>query len=201
MTPVVVNWRQLAEKFKAARSAPRIKRLAGEWRVPTETLDKLGIGWSAKHCAFTFPELNARQEIIGIMRRDARTGEKRMIPGSQRGLYIARGWSDPAGPVLIPEGVSDTVVLLALGLAAVGRPSCTGGVDLLADLLADVDRQVIVVGENDVKPDGRWPGRDGAKAVAEQLARRLDRDVHWSLPPCGFKDVRDCRTRGDHHGK
>ena len=51
-------------------------------------------------------------------------------------------------------------------------------------------RAVLVVGENDGKADGSWPGRDGAKAVAQQLAGHWDATVSWTLPPLGTKDVR-----------
>ena len=86
-------------------------------------------------------------------------------------------------------------------MAAVGRPSCTGGVELLAELLNGVDHDIIVVGENDAKPDGRWPGRNGAKEVAQKLADLLDRKVQWTLPPGGFKDVRDYLNGGDGDGQ
>ena len=46
------------------------------------------------------------------------------------------------------------------------------------------------MGENDRKPDGSWPGRDGAIAVARGLARGLGRDVKHILPPAPFKDMR-----------
>jgi hypothetical protein len=52
-------------------------------------------------------------------------------------------------------------------------------------------RSVLVVGERDGKPGGAWPGRDGAKAVAQQIAGRWGEPVRWKLPPAGAKDVRE----------
>ena len=77
-------------------------------------------------------------------------------------------------------------------LAAVGRPSAKGGVDYLSELLETVpeDRTVHVLGEFDPKPDGAWPGRDGAEYVARKLADALGRTIDMSLPPGGAKDVR-----------
>ncbi len=49
---------------------------------------------------------------------------------------------------------------------------------------------MIVIGERDQKPDGQWPGKDGAERTATQLAERLRRDVAWSLPPGDAKDAR-----------
>jgi replicative DNA helicase len=115
------------------------------------------------------------------------------MKGGSRGLCYADDWDGPDGPILVPEGPSDWATLVAMGLAAVGRPSSTGGVDHLAALLQDVpaDRPIIIVGENDEKPGGRCPGREGAVATAEGLARRLNRPISYALPPEGMKDVRD----------
>jgi len=79
-----------------------------------------------------------------------------------------------------------------MNLAGIGRPSAAGGAELLADLLSDTPdkRPIVVLGENDAKPDGKWPGRDGAKTVARKLARLLGRQVRWVLPPDFAKDVR-----------
>src|SRR5262249_55242151 len=93
------------------------------------------------------------------------------------------------------EGASDTLALGALHLAAIGRPSCRGGLDPLAELLRDFtpDRAILVVGEHDARitPQGLlWPGRDGARDLAGELSQRLGRAVSWTLPPIGSKDVR-----------
>src|SRR5262249_45841791 len=91
--------------------------------------------------------------------------------------------------------------LLSAGLTAVGRPSCTGGVRHLIDLLADTASAILILGENDVREDGTWPGRDGAKAVATALARALGDRVRWVLPPEGSKDIRDYLNREGPHGE
>ena len=102
--------------------------------------------------------------------------------------------------------------MLSLGLCVVGRPSNTGGVEHLGELLADVspEREVIVLGENDrkshetLKPavkarhkadcDGCslcWPGQYGAMTTATKLAEQLCRNIELMFPPDGSKDVRD----------
>ncbi|MEO2161696.1 MAG: AAA family ATPase, partial [bacterium] len=69
-----------------------------------------------------------------------------------------------------------------------GRPSNYAGVDDIAILLHG--REVLVVGERDGKPDGSWPGRDGAMKTAGALASRWGCDVGYALPPKGAKDLR-----------
>ena len=102
------------------------------------------------------------------------------------------GWRDRPGPVFLVEGASDTLALTAAGLSAVGRPSNTGGCEHLTKLLAHLpsDREIVVVGENDKKESGEWPGREGAERVSATLTQKFGRPVGWVLPPDGVKDVR-----------
>lgn len=82
---------------------------------------------------------------------------------------------------------------MAMGLSAVGRPSNRTGAALLRQLLSGFseERSILVLGENDQKENGLWPGRDGAMYVAQELARTLERVIYWALPPDGAKDGRD----------
>jgi len=84
--------------------------------------------------------------------------------------------------------MTDTAAGMAMGLAVVGRPSNTGGVDLLAELLTDLpdNVRIIVVGEND-----GGPGVRGAESTRAALAKRLGRHVEALLPPDNAKDTRE----------
>ena len=196
MSDANLNWQAMQYNFSRALTASLRKRLAMEWSVPSAVLHDLRMGWSDWSRAFTFPERDAKGRIVGIQCRHVRSGNKRMLKGSKRGVYLIKQWHDRGNVILIPEGVSDTATLLAHGLAAVGRPSCSGGVKILAELFADIDTELLVIGENDEDGDGRWPGRDGAVAVAKQLANQLGREVRWALPPAGIKDIRELVSSG-----
>ena len=72
-----------------------------------------------------------------------------------------------SGTILVPEGASNTAALLDLDLAAIGRPSASGGQHILAALLANYpDREILIVGDNDGKDDGKWPGKSSAMRTA-----------------------------------
>ncbi len=167
-----------------------LAELAGTLGVSTASLVALGVGWSDKRQAWTFPERNDRERVIGILFRK-RNQKKMAMKTSQRGLYLPQGWRERTGSLLIVEGATDTAALWDLGCAVIGRPSCSGGAQLLTDLLMWDDREIIIVGENDKKPDGKWPGRTGARRVAVQLSKLLGRKITWVLPPDDFKDVRE----------
>ena len=167
-----------------------LAELAGQLVVSAASLVALGVGWSVKRQAWTFPERDDRERVIGILLRN-RNQKKIVMKDSQRGLYLPQGWRERTGSLLIPEGASDTAALWDAGFAVVGRPSCSGGVQYLTDLLMWDEREIIVVGENDKKPDGKWPGRIGARRVAGKLSELLGREIAWGLPPDGFKDVRN----------
>lgn len=193
------DWPALAAAFAAKLDHDRRAKLAAKLGLPAGALDALPLlGFNPDDPAgacFTFAECDPTGRPIGLNRR-FRDGSKKAMSGAKRGLTLPTGWRDRPGSVFVVEGPTDAAALTAAGLSAVGRPSNAGGVALLADLLRDLDpeRDVIVLGENDEKPDGKWPGRTGAQSVARGLAAALRRPVRWALPPTDAKDVRDWLT-------
>jgi hypothetical protein len=189
----------LARRLAGDLDGPRLEQLAMALSLPAAivaTVPHLGYSPTGFHEGYrdqpcwTFPEVDAAGRVCGLLCRYP-DGKKKAMPGGSRGLTVLPGWEDQEGPLLVPEGPSDPLGLAAAGLAAVGRPDNTGGVAQLAELLrAAPDRPVIVLGEYDPKPDGKWPGRDGAVQTAEALAALLGRPVWWALPPGGAKDTR-----------
>ncbi len=190
------DWPALAARFQRNLTADLAAELAAALGLPAHALDALPVGYNPadpRGRCWTFPEvLGDGLTICGISRRFA-DGGKMAMPGGSRGLTVPVDWLGAPGPVLLPEGPSDVLALAgALGLSAVGRPSNTGGVRLLAALLTAVppDREIIVLGEFDPKQDGTWPGLTGAKETAAKLTAELKRPVTWALTPDGAKDAR-----------
>jgi hypothetical protein len=200
-SPLLALVRRCARDF----TAPRRDALARALGLPAAAADAVpDVGWSEELAAWTIPEIDADGQVVGVSTRRP-DGSKRCVPGSRRGLVVSAGWVDADGPIFVVEGFSDVAALGCLGLAAVGRPSSHGGGDLLAAALRNAapGRPIFVVGENDRKPDGRWPGKDGADLVAKVVACALpDRTVLGLCPPDGVKDVREwVRSRlGERHG-
>ena len=193
------DWPALAAKFAANLDAVRGKNLAAKLGLPADALDALLLlGYNPDDAGgrcFTFAEVDAAGNVVGLLRRFS-DGSKKAMHGSQRGLTLPTDWRDRPGPVFVVEGPTDTTAMTAAGLAAVGRPSNSGGEKMLAELFRDLDvgREIVVVGENDRKDGGAWPGRDGALSIARGLASALHRPVRWALPPADAKDVRDWLT-------
>ena len=218
VTPPAANG--VAAATLVARSAaaltPALRdQLAAVLGVPPPALDALGgIGWAnaaglrdAKAGgadwaeerpagAWSFPEHDAAGRVVGVSFRDHQ-GRKGFGRGMTRGLTLPADLATmitdaPSSPVMVVEGASDVLACIALGVAAVGRPNNTGGSELLAALnvLRTAPERVLVLGENDAKPDGRHPGRDGMLAVAGKRAEAWGRPVRYALPPDGAKDVR-----------
>lgn len=157
-----------------------------------EDLRRLRVGFATDadypNSAFSFPERDERGRIIGLGFRARQGSIKGFAKGAQRGLTIPRNVDLERDPVLIVEGPSDVAAALSLGLAAVGRPSNSGGSEHLAQLLKS--RLPLVLGENDSKESGAWPGKEGAMRVAGKLACALRGPVSWTLPPPEAKDLR-----------
>jgi hypothetical protein len=184
------------------------ERLAEILGVSATVLEQLGIGWRWGDVAkgkdlhdgdWIYPMRDGSGQVVGVHRRlakpfikDGKPVSKLMVQGSKLGLvYAPEHWSQGIGPILCPEGMSDVASLMSLGLGAVGRPSDRAGAEELAQLLTATDRPILIVGENDGKPDGRWPGREGAISTAAKVAEGLQRPVMWAMVPEPAKDARE----------
>jgi hypothetical protein len=179
-------------------TADAVRALGYVWapRADRDHYDRLGLrgadGWRS---CWVCPMRDGDMGIVALHRRfaDGRkmTAAKQDGDPAANGLYYPDDLLDRAGPILVAEGPSDAAAGWAAGLAVVGRPNDTGGAHHLAHLLRDHrDREVIVLGENDRKESGLWPGRDAAEKVARQLTTAGLQDVKWGLVPGGIKDLR-----------
>jgi len=184
--PPPIDWTKQHAQARAAVEPGLIADWAdAELGLTGEAVDALLPGWLDNENCAVFPERDETGTIIGLVRRTAE-GKKIAMKGSRRGLTFAPPLP-PDGVVVVVEGASDTAAAMAAALVAVGRPSAKGGGELLAKLL--IGRDVVIVGENDKKENGEWPGREGAEHVAGQLAGAC-RSVRIAYPPPETKDVR-----------
>jgi replicative DNA helicase len=192
---VAVDWQARAQALAPNLTIERRAELATALGLPEACLTAIPLLGFNEDDPFgpcwTFPEVDADGRVVGITRR-RRDSRKKAMDGGHRGLTVPDGWREREGSVLLVEGPSDVLAATAMGLAAIGRPSNTGGVEHLVELLKDVPigRDIYVVGEFDPKQNGAWPGRDGAERTAAKLSAELGRPVYWALPPDGAKDVR-----------
>lgn len=191
------SWQDRARQHANQLKASTRKQLAGALGLPAAALNHLPmIGFSASDpggACWTFPECDAAGQVIGLNRRYVADGSKKAMAGSTRGLTIPAGWKLSTGPVLLVEGASDVLALSQCGIAAIGRPSNTGGAEQLAKLLDDIDadRPIYLLGENDQKDSGQWPGREGVERVGPRLATTLGQIVRTAFPPHDHKDCRE----------
>lgn len=187
-----------AARYVAAVREDEFAEFARSLGVSVDSLRSIRCGRSEALSAWMFPEVDGRGEVVGFLRR-TNDHKKRSGRGDKRGLCVPTTLTDLADPILIVEGPTDVAACLTMGLSAVGRPSNASGGSMLAELLGQ--RSVIVIGENDQKEDGAWPGRDGAVSIAQSLATAWKTPILWSMPPDSAKDVRNylIATDGDPH--
>lgn len=204
-----IHWNAEADRLTKQLTDDALAELAENLGVLPDPLRSLGVGWATAadlkryrtsggdswkanrpDGAYSFAERDGRGRVVGLSLRlmDGSKGAPKGDTGARRGLIVPPKWNTGSGPVLIVEGASDVAACEALQLRAVGRPSNAGGAEQLAELLDGMP--VIVIGENDAKPGGNWPGRAGAKAVATRLASAWGEPVLRALPPDGVKDIR-----------
>ncbi len=88
------------------------------------------------------------------------------------------------------EGFSDFATFAAMDMTTVSRPSNLARRETVTVLVGE-DRDLVAWGENDVKEDGRWPGRDGADSLAACFTETTRRGCWKCFPPAAYKDARE----------
>jgi hypothetical protein len=162
-----------------------IDGLAVSLGVDVTALAQLGTRYDVFTHAFAFPMRDGDGNTVGVRLRD-HDGRKWAVTHSKQGLFYDLAvdaavasmvkFAPKLGRALfVCEGPTDTAAAMTLGFAAVGRPSCMGGVDELRVLMRRVGvRRLVVVSDNDEakrRPDGSvwYPGKEGARAMVTAL--------------------------------
>lgn len=170
-------------EWTEATNPEDVARLAGALGLPAPALASLAPAWTPRSKAWAFAMRAPSGELRGIRLR-APDGTKYAVRGSRDGLFLPTRVDVPTAPslTLILEGPTDTAAAVALGFRAIGRPSCRGAADLVAEYFTTHRGETPVV-----VADADGPGVAGAEA----LAALLPPSVRVIRPPGRFKDLRD----------
>lgn len=167
--PKPIDWAVYAKR--CFHDLPDQDDLCHRLGVSEESMGLLRLGWDQKRLLYTFPMRDAAGHIIGIRTR-TRRGDKRAIEGSRNGLFCPPQQSG-RGVLWICEGPTDCAALLSMGLVAVGRPSNTGGHDLLV-VYCQRRRELVIVADRD------RPGSD-AERLTLGAVQKLVSALHGKL--------------------
>lgn len=157
--PAAIDWSaRHAGYCRGYSTIIRRKQLAKSIGVSVGAADDLEVGFvhgfETIGEAWTFPERDAVSAIIGISFRRSKDGRK--SNRGKRGITFAANWIDTPGPIVVVEGASDTLAGLTLGLATIGRPGASAGVDHLVELFAAVSRRPPHHHHGRKRCEGRW---------------------------------------------
>jgi len=156
------DWPALLERWASRTAAADFARLAHLLGVSAASLRRLRAALSDRPGVWAFPMFDAARQAIGIRLR-AEDGRKWAVAGSHNGLFWPSDLAG-AGPLLVCEGPTDTAALLDLGYDALGRPSCTGAIEMVIEAVRGLRRRDVVV-----VADADDPGIDGADRLARAL--------------------------------
>jgi hypothetical protein len=147
-----------------------IDQFADSLGVYRSALEDLWCCWAAPHGAFAFPMKDGTGRMVGIRLR-SESGVKWAVTGSHQGLF--KPAILPQETVWLPEGPTSTAAALSLGLYAIGRPSCSGGMQDLAIVIRrlGIKRAVITADPDEFERNGQMyhPGLDGAQMLQRHL--------------------------------
>lgn len=188
-----INCGELLRSWTHSTGDLNMEDFAASLGVKVDALYQLNCCRSQSHSAWAFPMRDGRGAVTGIrLRYD--NGDKRAVTGSRAGIFIPDAIQ--ADTVYVGEGPTDVAALLTMGLFAIGRPSCSGGVTFIQDYLKRnrVVRRVVIVADvdQDREINGQVinPGITGAKTLQEHLPVP---SVIVTLP---CKDSREFLRRG-----
>lgn len=184
----------LATRWHAAVIPDWLEHFSRSQGLSAESLTALRIGWASAaelrrantSCrgagCWSFPMVDAAGAVRGVRLRTP-DGFKYAVAGSREGLALP-DYGNVDDRLLICEGPTDTAALLDMGFCNVaGRPSCTGGLTLLVELVRlRRPREVVIVADADE------PGRRGAGNLASVLVAYAP--IRVIEPPAGLKDAR-----------
>jgi hypothetical protein len=150
----------LAVRYRNDLSPGKLAELSVTLGVSRNALTVLGVGWDGE--AWTFPMVDGGRFVIGIQRRFP-NGKKLCVTGSHLGCFVPFGVpGEMSELVVIVEGASDCAAVLDAGFDCIGRPSCTGGVEIVKAIIGS-RLDVVILRDFDA------PGIDGAERLAAAL--------------------------------
>lgn len=167
----------------------KFRNLAESLGVTIQSLVDMRVRYAPEYQAWAFPMREGSSgKIVGIRLR-SESGKKWSVTGSRQGIFLP--YREPLRRVWLCEGPTDTAALLSLGMYAIGRPSCSGGMN---DVKQAVHRlgchEAIILADNDddkFTPKGLKfnPGIDGAKSLARNIC------IKCCIVTLQCKDVRE----------
>lgn len=184
--PSNLNWERIVGRCCDDLDPGLAEVAANGLGIKFNTLDRMHMGQDGKD-RLTFPMFNEASDPIGIRVRDM-DGRKWAYSGSRNGLFIPKRLRGE-GVLVICEGPTDTAAMLDLGYDAIGRPSCTGALDMTVKFCQRKD--VVIMADAD------GPGLMGATKLADALWGPK-RSVKIVSPPYN-KDVREWLKSGATH--
>lgn len=139
----------------------RISELADTLGLRMSALVDLETAWAYDYNAWAWAMKDGAGNWIGIRLRSS-SGKKWAVPGSHAGIFIPV--IKPQSTILITEGPTDTAAALCLGYYAIGRPSCSGGSQHIANFARrSGTRRIVIVADSD------GPGVKGAEMIQQFL--------------------------------
>lgn len=191
---VDINWKSLNRYYvnKGKLNSTKLLELSENLDIPLHTLVSIGIGYDGR--AYTFPVYDENKKVIGIALRFP-DGSKRMIRGSQVGIYLGNNvldlsWATTKKQLVICEGATDLATIMRIHTTpAIGMFNNETPIEIVYNYILKYkpDKTIIF-------PDGDKPGVLGANKVA----RRLMDITHVKVfpMPAGYDVRRYCTEKG-----
>jgi 5S rRNA maturation endonuclease (ribonuclease M5) len=172
----------------AGRNAEMLERQARIMGLSLRSLIDMQTTYDSDKAALAAPMFNERGLPSGVRFRRA-DGRKYSLKGGREGVFMSRHYS-PYKLIWLVEGHSDAAACCEIGFKnVVGRPNCSGGLQVIKGLLNNATRTPVIVIAD---PDD--PGRQGATTLIQSIPNP-------AIVIVGPADLRRFLTNGLDKGK
>lgn len=167
----IINFSERLDQWRSKYGSSSLTYLARKLGITEKSLELTSCTKHPQHGAWCWPMRDGKNHIIGIRIRHE-NGSKWSETGSQNGLFLPQ--IEVPKEIAICEGPTDTAAALSIGLYAIGRFNCCGGIHQIQEfiknknvkritIIADVDQDRVI--------EGRLlnPGIRGAEALQEHI--------------------------------
>ena len=205
--PVTVNINPtaIASRYQEAMTGEDYWHLAANLGVTEEALMALSVGRADQYLegTYSFPMRNEWDQIVGIRLRN-KDGHKWAVYGSKQGLFY--GSFEVGETLYVCEGPTDAAALISQGCAAIGKPSCSSGDEMVVAIVRKVKPSMVVVVSDVDHHTGKCnfcdrdfcqhcrPGQYGAEKTARAI--HATGAVVKVVEPINAKDIRQWFNKG-----
>ncbi|MCM2370379.1 hypothetical protein [Aporhodopirellula aestuarii] len=180
---------QISLDFQAAATEEKLRECSRCLNLQEPSLQRLEVGWSQSHEAFTFPMEDGWGRVSGLRLLSLKRGETWSLGGAAtEGLFVPIGLVAPTSRLYIAEGPVAAAACLSLGLPCIGSSG-----RLQCETLLQYKLMTLCPMECVFMTDQTGMGIGGGRELADSIAN-CSRSIRLVVPPKPYSTISEWLT-------